>query len=89
MKIYRMNDCDWWVGESLDACKADYIEECGDPESVEDARELTDEELDRLKFTDTDEDEVPIGEKRSFREQLAREVAQGGTFPRMFASTEF
>lgn len=89
MKIFAMNDCDWWIGESLEACKADYIEECGDPSAVEDAYELTDEALDHLQFTDTDEDDAPIGTKRSFREQLAIELEQGGQFPRLFATTEF
>lgn len=88
MKIFRMNDCDWWIGESIEACKADYIKECGDPEYVEDAEELADWELDALRFTVTDEDDVPDGTTRTFREQLALEIAKGGTFPRMFASTE-
>lgn len=90
MKIFQINDCDWWVGESLDACIGDYIANYCDADSVdEDARELTDEELDSLFFTDTDCDERPTGFKRTFREQLAVEIAAGGEFPRMFASTEY
>lgn len=90
VKIFQMNDCDWWIGPSLDACKADYVEHTGDPDSVDDdAHELTDAELDRLMFTDCDEDERPTGMKIPFREQLAVEIAQGGEFPRMFASTEY
>lgn len=90
MKIIAMNDCDWWVGESLEACVKDYqtnIED--DPIYTEDACELTDDDLDRLFFTDVDEDERPTGIKRTFREQLAIEIAAGGKFPRMFASTEY
>ena len=90
MKICEMNDCDWWIGESLEACKAAYIATTGDPESVDDdAHELTDDELDRLMFADCDEDERPTGVKRTFSEQLAVEIAAGGEFPRMFASTEY
>lgn len=90
MKICQLNDCDWWIGESLEACKADYIAETGDPDTVDDdAHELTEAELERLTFVDCDENERPIATKRSFREQLAIEVANGGTFPRMFASTEY
>lgn len=93
MKIYALNDCDWWIGESLEACIADYrTNYTSDPDSVDDdAHELTDEELDTLKFVvvDEDEDENPTREKRSFREQLAIEIAEGGVFPRMFASTEY
>ncbi|HLO65306.1 MAG TPA: hypothetical protein VK165_20275 [Azonexus sp.] len=90
MKIFQMNDCDWWIGESLAACTADIIEYTGDPDCVEfDAHELTDHELDTLIFTDCDQDEVPTGMKRTFREQLAIEIAAGGKFPRMFACTEY
>lgn len=89
VKIIEINDCDWWIGESLEACVADYRENVSsDPEYTEDARELTDSELDSLKIAICDEDERLTGEKRTFREQLAFEVAAGGVFPRMFASTE-
>lgn len=44
-----MNDCDWWVGESLEACVKDYHDNIDDdPDYTEDARELTDEDLDTL-----------------------------------------
>jgi hypothetical protein len=90
MKIFQINDCDWWIGESLEACVQDYRDNVeDDPDYTEDARELTEEELDRLKFTICDDDERPTGEKRTFREQLAAEIAAGGEFPRMFASTEY
>jgi len=90
MKICQINDCDWWIGESLQACVEDYRDTVeDDPEYTEDARELTEQELDTLKFTICDEDERPTGEKRTFRQQLAVEIAEGGEFPRMFASTEY
>lgn len=90
MKIFQINDCDWWIGESLDACIGDYIANYCDADGVyEDARELTDAELDSLFFTDTDSDERSTGFKRTFREQLAVEISAGGDFPRMFASTEY
>lgn len=90
MKVCEINDCEWWIGESLEACVKDYREHAEAwPEYYEDARELTEEELDRLHFTETDENEVPTGIKRTFREQLAIEIAAGGTFPRMFATTEY
>lgn len=90
MKIFQINDCDWWIGDSLDSCIADYLGYTDDSSSVShDAHELSDAELDSLVFTDCDEDERPTGIKRSFREQLAIEIEAGGKFPRMFASTEF
>jgi hypothetical protein len=84
VKIVQINDCDWWIGESLEACVQDYRENVDDaPEYTGDARELTDAELDKVMFNDED------GSKRTFREQLAVDVAEGGKFPRLFASTEY
>jgi len=90
MKIIEMNDCEWWIGESLEACVKDYRENYNDDLFYsEDARELSEEELDRLKFTILDDDDGIISGKHSFREQLAIEISAGGMFPRMFASTEW
>lgn len=89
MKIYQMNDCDWMVGASMEVCVAAYLKDYGSDDSIhEDAHELSDNELDSLVFNDMDENETLLGTKRTFREQLAREVLSGGAFPRIFASTE-
>lgn len=90
MRVYAMNDCDWWMARSLEEAKADYCHETGSTEAelCPDARELTDEELDRLRITDTDENERPTGKARSFRKELQRRVDEGVTKPEMFASTE-
>ncbi|QLI80811.1 hypothetical protein HZU75_04295 [Chitinibacter fontanus] len=90
MKVVEVNDCDWYVGESVAACVAQYIKEVGEEyaDHCEDARALSDDELDALTFTVVDENEVPDGSKRTFREQLAIEIAAGGDFPRLFATTE-
>lgn len=89
LKIFQMNDCDWLIGESLEACKAEYIRNYSDdPDSIdEDAHELSDDELDTLKFSDRSEDDQEET-TRTFREQLATEISKGGLYPRMFASTE-
>lgn len=87
MKIFEMNDCDWMIGEALEVCEKSYLSNYG--ENVDEAHQLTDDELDRLVFTDRDENETPTGGKRTFREQLAIEIANGGEFPRLFASTEY
>lgn len=91
MRVFRMNDCDWWMARSLDEAKADYISQTGSTEDelCPDARELTEEELDRLRFTDTDEYERPIGKTCSFRKELQRRIDAGVTRPGMFASTEY
>jgi hypothetical protein len=85
-----MNDCDWFVGESFAECKAEYLKNyCDDPDSVDDdAHELTDYEMDTLKFSDRSDDGQDET-MRTFREQLMIEEEIGGDFPRLFATTEY
>ena len=95
--IVAVNDCELWIGESVEACVAAAAKEYGhddsndpsDMEQYKDAYALNDEQLDRLRYVDADENEQPTGETRTFREQLAREVAEGGEFPRLFAATDY
>lgn len=93
--VWEICDMEWWVGSGTPASiLAAYMAETGTThedstgsESVYPVR-LSDDALDTLMFTDTDDDGCPTGTKRTFREQLAAEVAQGGPFPRMFACSE-
>ena len=86
MKIFQMNDCYWFVGGSIEACT---VECYGQYKPQCEVRELRDSELDTLMFIVTNENEVPDGTKRTFREQLKIEIATGGTFPRQFACLDF
>ena len=90
VRVYRMDDMEWWVGESLAACVAEGRRQCGAecyPDSDE-QYELTDEQMNRLMFIDeSDGAEPPV--KRTFAEQLAREVAEGGPFPRPCAAEDW
>lgn len=93
LRVYQVNDVEWWVGD----CTAEelleaYMQETGvsreealgddDPGAL--PRELTDPELDRLKFHEED------GSVRTFREQL-KALAEAGPIlrPELFASTEY
>lgn len=101
MKIYKLNACDWWMAETREQAVEDYKKYAGmhgSPEHWENARELTEEELDRLIFHDEewvpDHPEAPLPRrgsfqvtKRTFREQLARQVAAGDGSS-FFATTE-
>lgn len=90
MKIFKIDDCEWWIGADAESVRAAVVDQYGyTDEDLEDFSELSDAELDTFKFVDTDEDERPISEPRTFREQMAIEVAQGGSFPRMFAAEEY
>lgn len=90
-RVYRMDDCDWWVARTLEEAKASYKHETGiDDEHMEDACELTDDEMQRLHFVDTDEADRPVKESRhTFAVELARRVSAGLSKPELFASTEY
>jgi hypothetical protein len=101
MKIFAMNDCDWYAADTVeDALKA-MAEEVGcetTPEGitamredfdVDDPGEISDESMDVLIYTD--DSELPEGQiiNRTFREQLAKMIADGCKFPCFFATTEY
>lgn len=96
VKIWQMSEYDWVAAETLEEAKdcLSLTLGCETPEELEeyldDPRELTEAELDEYEFCDSDEDGNPNPEvgKRSFREELARQVAAGTKFPCYFAGTE-
>lgn len=88
IRIWNMDDCEWWIGAGTAKDMAEAFREAyGDSEC--EPMPLSNEALDTLKFTDSDENERPIGDVRTFRQQLAIEIEMGGLFPRMFATTEY
>lgn len=90
-RVFRMDDCDWWVARSLEEAKASYQHQTGvDDESIEDARELTEQEMDKLHFVDVDDRERPVKKsRRTFRVELAQRVGAGLSKPELFACTEY
>ena len=97
IKVWQINDYDWWIGAGTpETILSAYMAETG--LSHEDAtgdadempKELADEELDRLHYVDCEEGETPMSEtKRTFREQMQREIDAGTVMPCLFASTEY
>lgn len=95
-RVYKLNDYEWWVARSLDEAKADAANEwgCKDvaeaerEDMFEDPSEVPDEELDRLKFTDGDEDGNAIGALRSWRDELTQRIAAGLSAPELFAARD-
>jgi hypothetical protein len=87
MRVFAMNDCDWVAAETLEDAIKTYAQMIGtgfDPEDdLSDPHALTDEQMDKLMFTDEDE------KKRTFREQLNRMIEAGEELPGFFATTEF
>lgn len=91
IRIYRLDDTDWWAGESLQACIDEARSQCGAGsycDAEDEGQEVSDAEMQQLIYVDeSDGAQPPI--ERTFAEQLAREVADGGGFPRLFASTDW
>jgi len=86
IKVFRLDDIEWWAGESLEACVAEGRRQCGPecyPDEPSEQYELSDEAMQRLKFVDED------GTERTFAEELARRVAAGESFPQPFAATDY
>ena len=91
--IWAINDMEWWIGAGTreqirEAVTEEYGEvfEDGDDEYP---KVLSDDALDVLKFCYSGEDNFDCTLVRTFREQLAIEVADGLDAPRMFACEEW
>lgn len=91
-RVYRMNDTDWFMARTIDEAMTEYVRHTGCPieESCEGVRELTDEEMERLKFRFWLEgpEHPPREHKCTFREELERRVSRRPK-PETFASTEY
>jgi hypothetical protein len=100
IKVFQMNDCDWYAGATADDAIRGMAENlCYDttPEAIAEMCEeytvepveLTAEDMERTMFSDEDEDGTPGQVTRSFRAQLDAMIAAGDEFPYFFASTEY
>ncbi len=91
IKIFKMSDCEYWAGRTLEECAEDYMQEHGDdPDLIEDAHELSDREVDseRINLEDA---EIGIPEEMgdpTFRQYLEAMIKRGDEFPAMFAASE-
>lgn len=89
-RVYRVNETDWYIARSADearkTCMEDY--DVTDPDDCieEPVREVTEEEMDRMKIRF--EDAPPGRDVFSFREEFNRRLTQGVTAPVSFLCTE-
>lgn len=92
-KVFQLNHCDWWAGYDLESVKTAYLAEMEFDESeMKNPHEVSDLDMERLKFVDGDDPinaDGTLGGTQSFREQLNIMVARGQQFPCYFASTEY
>jgi len=88
IKVFRLDDYEWWAGESLQDC----IDAAGRMwgfageqlrEAVVDAYEIEDQELDTLKLVADEQ-----GTKHTFREALNKMIADQVRFPAFFAGQD-
>jgi len=92
VKIFKLNDYEWWAGFTLEETIQAAMKECmlTREEVADNPRELTEMDLNRLIFTDCEEkDDEGEYKTRTFRQQLNREIVNGQKFPCIFASTEY
>ena len=99
IKIFQINDCEWFAGETLEEVLECYakdwmncsVQELFDEDYVypkEDILEYDDELLEKEKFHTVEEDTDKLI-TFSFKQQLQKMINNGTKFPCLFASTEF
>lgn len=93
VKVWRVNDYEWWAGTNIESIKVAYKEATGiDPDSDEgfdSPRELTAAEMGSMRYCYNEDGYFSENETRSFREQIDLEISEGQTFPCYFAGTEY
>lgn len=84
IKVFRINEYEWWAGESLETILPIYLQETGvsKEEAFVEPYELDDHSMDSLIYHDDD------GQTRTFREQLEKVLKDGVPCPFAFAFTE-
>ncbi len=87
IKVFRMTNAEYWAGRTLEECIEDYRFEYGDDEDemLDEPAEVTDEDLDKLRFTEDVDGEAS---EDTFRQRLEEMVRDGEHFPTLFATTE-
>ena len=86
IRVFKLDDNEWWAGESLEECVAEGQRQCGDDCFLPgdfDQYDLSDAAMRQLQFVDED------GSQRSFASELARRVAAGEIFPQQFAAEDW
>jgi hypothetical protein len=96
IRIFAVNDCEWWAGESEAAVIAEVCKQLDCADEAELLKEeyifdggivgLSEGRIQQLIYHDDERGEVV---KRTFREQLDRMILAGQTFPCLFATTEY
>lgn len=88
MKIFKLNEYEWWCAETMTAAILAACQESGlsEDETIDDPYEVGPEELAQTKFFYEDGDRT---KSRSMAEQLEIDRAAGRRMPYLFACTEY
>ena len=93
IKVWRVNEYEWWAGTDLESIRAAYKEHTGiDPDSDEgfdNPHELSEKSMNEMRYCYNEDGYFSEAETRSFREQLDLDIAGGVKFPCYFAGTEY
>jgi hypothetical protein len=90
VRVWKLDDYDWWAGYSLESVIAAARAECGQEcyeDAETDAMEMDDADMQRYTFNDPDSE--PGKQKLTFAAELQRRIDAGEQFPQFFASTEY
>ena len=87
MKIFRLNDYEWYASETMEEAISFCMEFCniGREEAYDEsvAHELTKEEMEKYTYQEDD------GITRTFSQELQLMIDSGVRFPCFFAGTDF
>jgi len=93
VKVFQVNECEWWMGHNAEEVKSAYLKErdMTAKDAFDDSfHGLSPEEMEKLVYVDTTElDYGGSVQRRSFKEELNRELEAGFSAPGFFASTEY
>ena len=91
MKVYKLNDYDWWAGNTLEEVKKSYINETGvsKEEAFEEPYEVSEADMNKLKFYTTEHNDKGEEITRTFREELDYIIKEGQKFPCAFACMDW
>jgi hypothetical protein len=88
IKVFRVNDYEWWAGTNLESIRAAYKGHTGiDPDSDEgfdSPREISEAGMSKVVIRD----DGPEKFEQTFRQYLDEMIALNQTFPCFFAGTE-
>ncbi len=92
IKIYSLNNYEWWAGKNLKEVKKDYTKVTGvsGEEAFDEFIEaMSSEELEKTKFVTDENDKNGDRIVTTFTKHLAEVIKAKAKFPCCFATTEF